>query len=203
MSDNGIYRLLAQPWLYSCSQLLLAPGAERTLTKEIKHLLTKLPSAHSILDVGCGPSSWLWRVGLHPVGLDLSPAYAAAFVNRAGSAVSGSAVALPFPDGSFDGVWNFGLLHHLPDAMAYKTVSEMLRVCRKGGYVVIFDAVMPESIWQRPIAYALRYLDRGGFVRREDEFKTILPPVSHPYVSERITYSFNGLEGLMIYTLYT
>jgi SAM-dependent methyltransferase len=203
MSNNVVYRLLEPPWLYRLSQRVLAPRSERNFTEKIKHLVTQLPVAHNILEVGCGPSSYLWRVGLHPIGLDLSSDYIAAFVTHTEPAVVGSADALPFPDNSFDGVWSLGLLHHLPDVTAYKAVSEMLRVCRKGGYVVIFDAVMPESAWRRPIAYALRRLDRGGFVRQEGKFKAILPPVTHPYVIERLTYSFNGLEGIIVCALNT
>lgn len=108
----------------------------------------------------------------------------------------GSAVALPFSDGSFDGVWSVGLLHHLPDDMARQAVREMVRVCCPSGYIVILDAVLPDPIWRRPLAYALRRADRGKFVRRENEFKTILPP-DKCFATERFTYTYNGLEVLV------
>lgn len=200
MSDNALYRLLERPWFYRLSQFLLAPGAEKAIVEKIKHLLTQLPPADRILDVGCGPSSWLWRVGLHPVGLDLSPTYTAAFINYGEPAVTGSAAALPFPDCSFDGIWSIGLLHHLPDGVARQAVSEMLRICRPGGYMVIYDGVLPDPGWRRPVAYALRRVDRGKFMRREHEFKTMLPP-DKAFTMERFTYSFVGLEAMLAYSV--
>ena len=199
MSENWIYRLLEKPWIYRLNRLL-APGTGKAIAQTVNGLLTQLPPAHRILDVGCGPSSQLWRVGLHPIGLDLSFSYSAAFSHCGGPAVTGSAAALPFSDSSFDGVWSFGLLHHLPEGVARQAVSEMLRVCRPGGYMVIFDAVLPDPGWRRPIAYALRRVDRGKFMRREDEFKAILPP-DKSFIMGRITYSFNGLEAMLVHTI--
>ena len=200
MSNNVVFRLLGWPWIYRLSQLLLAPGAEKAITEKIKDSLAQIPPADRILDVGCGPSSWLWRVGLHPVGLDLSPAYTATFSQYGEPAVTGSAVALPFPDGSFDGVWSIGLLHHLPDGVARQAVSEMVRACRPGGYTVIFDAVLPDLTWRHPVAYMLRRADRGKFMRREDAFKAILSSDSL-FIVERITYSYNGLEAMLVHTI--
>ena len=196
MCKNVIYRLLERPRIYRLAQLLLAPGAEKTFIQKIKQLLTQLPPAHRILDVGCGPSSWLWRVGLHPVGLDLSLVYTLTFSQKAGPAVTGSAAALPFFDNSFDSVWSIGLLHHLPDDVACQAVSEMVRICRPGGYIVIFDAVLPEPAWQRPVAQIIRKLDRGRFMRTQLNLESIL--LEHEgWICERFSYSLTGLEGLL------
>lgn len=195
MRNSALYHLLDQPWVYRASQFVLAPGAQKFLTMKMRRLLTQLPVTKRILDVGCGPSSWLWRSDLHPVGLDLSFSYTKVFGQFGEPAVTGSAVALPFHEQSFDGVWSFGLLHHLPDDMARQTTREMARVCRPNGYIVIIDAVLPDPAWRRPIAYALRRADRGGFVRREQDFKTILPPQA--FNTERFTYTYNGLEVLI------
>jgi hypothetical protein len=56
--------------------------------------------------------------------------------------------------------------------------------------------VLPDPAWRRPIAYALRRADRGGFVRREQDFVTVLPPGKR-FTTERFTYSYNGLEVLI------
>jgi len=196
MIKNVVYRLLEWPRIYRLAQLFLAPGADETFTKKIKQLLTQLPPAHRILDIGCGPSSWLWRVGLHPVGLDLSFVYTLTFSQKAGPAVTGSAAALPFFDNSFDSVWSIGLLHHLPDDVARQAVKEMIRICRPGGYVVIFDAVLPEPAWQRPAAWMIRRLDRGQFMRTQFVLESIL--LEHEgWICERFIYSLTGLEGLL------
>ena len=196
MSNNLLYRLLERPGLYRLSQLLLAPGAENTLAEKIRHLLEQLPPARRTLDVGCGPSSYLWRLGLHPIGLDLSHNYTTNFSHRREPATTGSATALPFLDGSIDGVWSIGLLHHLPGGEARQAVSEMVRICRSGGYIVIFDAVLPEPAWQRPLAKIIRRLDRGRFMRTQLALESILPHCEG-WVCERISYSLTGLEGLL------
>jgi ubiquinone/menaquinone biosynthesis C-methylase UbiE len=45
--------------------------------------------------------------------------------------------ALPFPDATFDVCRAAQLLEHLPDAG--RALSEMIRVTRRGGRVVVFD----------------------------------------------------------------
>jgi len=200
MNDCVVYRLLERPWLYRLSQSLLAPGAEKSITYKIKGCIAKLPSAQRILDVGCGPSSWLWRVGVYPVGLDLSADYTKVFGRHGEPVITGSAAALPFPDGCFDGVWSIGLLHHLTDNVARQAVIEMLRVCRPGGYLVIFDAVLPEPAWKRPIAYALRKMDRGRYVRQQIHLTSLLS-VDQPWTVERFEYASTGLELLGCYVI--
>jgi SAM-dependent methyltransferase len=189
------YRLLEWPQLYRLTQRILAPGADEAIPQIIGHLLTRLPRAHRMLDIGCGPASWLWRLGLHPVGLDLSPAYMAAVHHHGEPAIIASAAMLPFPDSTFDGVWSFGLLHHLPDDMARQAVREMLRVTCRQGYIVIVDAVLPDSAWRQPLAWALRKLDRGGHVRCQQAFDAILP-YPPAWGCERVKYSSLGHEGL-------
>jgi ubiquinone/menaquinone biosynthesis C-methylase UbiE len=195
VSKIDIFRILDWPWVYRLSQVLLAPGAEKEIAKKISECMTTLPHADRILDVGCGPSSWLWRVGLHPTGLDLSSAYTVAFSHHRDPVINGSACELPIRDHCFDGVWSIGLLHHLSDNMARRAVTEMLRVCRPGGYVAIFDAVLPEPSWKRPLAYVLRKADRGGYVRRQGHLTSILPSEQR-WAIDRFEYASTGLEML-------
>ncbi|MBU0605763.1 MAG: class I SAM-dependent methyltransferase [Candidatus Omnitrophica bacterium] len=190
-----IRNLLKEPLLYRLSQALLTPEAQKTIIKKISDILKDVPSARRLLDVGCGPSSFLWSLGLHPVGLDISEAYLQEYKNRKETAVTALADNLPFANGSFDGVWSFGLFHHLPDEAAHRCIGEMLRVCCPGGYIVIFDGVLPEKAWLRPMAWAIRRLDRGQFMRRQTNFERLLP-IRNDWTCERVTYSYNGLEGL-------
>lgn len=191
-----VYGLLKWPWVYRLSQSLLAPDAEKVVAQKLHCTLAQLPPAQDILDIGCGPSSWLWGLGLHPIGLDVSPAYTASFRHRGETAITGSAIALPLPDASFDGVWSIGLLHHLPDGSARQAVAEMLRVARPGGYIVIVDAVMPEPAWRRPVAWTVRKLDRGAHMRSQQALEALLVCRAR-WVCERFVYSFLGYEGLL------
>jgi SAM-dependent methyltransferase len=94
-------------------------------------------------------------------------------------------------------VWTIGLIHHLPDHVALQTIEEMYRVCRPGGHVMILDAVMPRHAWMRPVAYALRELDRGRFVRTESAVRELLSEaLPGPHDIRRATFSYTGIEML-------
>ncbi len=129
------------------------------------------------------------------MGTDLSVEYMKTFAAQTDNAVPASAVDLPFRSGCFDGVWSFGLLHHLPRDMAQKAVGEMLRVSKRGGYVVVFDGVLPHSAWTRPLSWAIRKADRGRCMRRQHELEALMP-ASDGWGHERLTYSYLGHEGI-------
>ena len=197
MPEQRVYRLLELPWLYRLQRRLLAPGGEETVRGLFGSLLSKLPPAGRLLDVGCGPSSRLWPLNVHPIGADYSFSYIAAYAAKGEPGVVASSGDLPFPSQAFDGVWSVGVFHHLPDELVRRTVLEMRRVCRPGGYTVVLDAVLPEPAWRRPFAYAQRRADRGRYMRREEQLRSLLL-VDEGLSVERITYTRNGLEALVV-----
>ena len=192
-NTEGLKKLLEIPVFYRLSQFIFAPGAEMILTAKIRSHRNSLPSGEKILDVGCGPASWLWKLGEHPVGLDISFSFSVNYHRHGEPAITGSALDLPFTNGSFDGVWSVGVLHHLPDGHVRQAVGEMQRVCKPGGAVIILDAVLPSSPWRRPVAQAIRKLDRGKYMRHEDELTALLPDERQWGVC-RYTYAATGLE---------
>ena len=195
MMRDQLYSILDRPWVYGLARKLLAPGAEHALTRHIRKILSSLPPGDPLLDLGCGPKSWLSYLGLSPVGLDLSPSYIKSYRNRGESGVVASAANVPFQDESFAGVWSIGLLHHLPDDIARAALTEAIWVCRPGGYVAILDAVVPRSVWKRPLAAFIRRLDRGAFMRREEAVRALLPG-RDKWEFARFTFAATGLEML-------
>jgi SAM-dependent methyltransferase len=90
-----------------------------------------------VLEVGCGTGLILARVAAHAKraeGVDLSPGMLALAKERGLSVSEASATALPFPDASFDLVYSFKVLAHVPEIE--RALAEMTRVCRPGGHVL-------------------------------------------------------------------
>ncbi|MGA2772934.1 MAG: methyltransferase domain-containing protein [Bryobacteraceae bacterium] len=106
--------------------------------------------------------------------------------------VVGAAELLPFRSHSLDSIWTVGRFHHLTGSKVTAALSEMARVCRRGGRLITFDAVTPHSAHRHPIAYLQRRLDRGRFGGSEDQpLSGSLPGLRN---SQRFTYSRNGFE---------
>ncbi|WP_374373248.1 class I SAM-dependent methyltransferase [Dongia sp.] len=190
-----IYRILNIPIVYRAAQMILGPGAEKNILRRLQALVATLPMDGPLLDMGCGPESWLFKLGYDPVGLDIEPSYAAAYTAAGHRAVVGSAAELPFPSESFQCVWTFAMFHHLPDNLAGKALAEAIRVTRPGGAVLVFDSILPRSVWRRPLAYAIRRLDRGRFMRPKERLLGLLPERA-AWSVEHISYAATGLEGV-------
>jgi ubiquinone/menaquinone biosynthesis C-methylase UbiE len=99
-----------------------------------------------ILDCGCGTGNnlrMLRRYG-QASGIDLTYsglAYARGEGER--SIAQASATALPFPDRAFDIVTSFDVIYALDDQGAAAALTEMYRVMRPGGYLVLNVAALP------------------------------------------------------------
>jgi hypothetical protein len=190
---GSIYRVLDQPIVYGIAQSLLAPGHIGMLTRKLRAVTAARDGLQPMLDIGCGPESWLSRIGYDPYGIDLTASYVARFVDSGGKGVVGNASCLPFASGTFGSVWSVGLFHHMPDDAVRACLAEALRLCTVGGRVVVLDAVMPRNALLRPLAYAIRKLDRGEFMRTESELAKLVP-AGVEYTLERFTYAATGLE---------
>jgi SAM-dependent methyltransferase len=178
------------------TQMLLAPGAAAVLGGRVAHWLERIPPESWILDLGCGPTSLIAQAGWRRViALDRSPRHTAAVRRSGRAALVATGSQLPFPDDRFDAVWCSGMLHHVPDPIALAAMGEILRVTRPGGRVLLFDAVLPEPAWRRPLPWLVRRCDRGRYMRRQAALEALLPR-PQAWTRERFTYARNGLEGL-------
>lgn len=104
------------------------------------------PRGTRALDVGSGPahdSLPLAERGFRVTGVDrsrnglLAGRDLYAREGRALDAVRADVRALPFRDAAFDFVWNAGVLEHFEDADVLRILSEMRRVAKPGGTVLV------------------------------------------------------------------
>lgn len=130
--------------------------------------LDKLPAGTTVLDVGCGiggSSRILARdYGFAVTGVTISPQQ----VERARQLTPqgldarfqmDDAMALSFPDASFDVVWSIEAGPHMPDKAVF--AKELMRVVKPGGVMVMADwnqrddRQKPLNFWERPVMQQL------------------------------------------------
>ena len=130
--------------------------------------LDALPRGTTVLDVGCGiggSSRILARdFGFDVTGITISPQQVARATELTTEGVTAKfavddAMALSFPDASFDVVWSIEAGPHMPDKAVF--ARELLRVLKPGGILVVADwnqrddRQVPLNAWERPVMQQL------------------------------------------------
>ncbi len=153
-------RILDQGWRYDltewvCDGLLLG-GWLRKL-RERTASLARLQPGEKVLDVGCGTGTLAievqQRIGATGRTCGVDPG--AQQIARARSKAARRALPiefkvgviehLDFPDQTFDAVVSTLMMHHLPDDLKRQGLSEIARVLKPGGRLVIADFKRPEN----------------------------------------------------------
>jgi MPBQ/MSBQ methyltransferase len=126
--------------------------------------LDKLPAGTTVLDVGCGiggSSRMLAReYGFAVTGVTLSPQQVRRAQELTAPEVNArfqvdDALALSFPDASFDVVWSVEAGPHMPDKALF--ARELMRVLKPGGILVVADwnqrddRQVPLNWWEKPV----------------------------------------------------
>lgn len=138
---------------------VLASHRWRTADNSCGYLLPHLRAGLDLLDLGCGPGTITVDLAerVAPgrvVGLDAAAGVlqeAAALADRRGVRaewVVGDALALPFPDATFDVVHAHQVLQHLPDPVG--ALREAARVLRPGGVLAVRDVDYAATTWYPP-----------------------------------------------------
>jgi MPBQ/MSBQ methyltransferase len=130
--------------------------------------LDRLPQGSTVLDVGCGigGSSRILAsdYGFQVTGITISPQQVKRATELTPDSVTAKfavddAMALSFPDGSFDVVWSIEAGPHMPDKDVF--AKELMRVLKPGGVLVVADwnqrddRYIPLNAWERPVMQQL------------------------------------------------
>jgi len=104
----------------------------------------------TVLDIGCGTGTFAVQIkqkypNVEVTGLDPDPKALARAEQKAKQAAvavkfdKGFSDELPYPDRSFDRVCSSFMFHHLPSDVKEKTLSEIRRVLKPGGFLDLLD----------------------------------------------------------------
>ena len=159
-------------------------GFRRFVAPMLARAVAGHTGAAAILDCGCGTGnnlSLLRRYG-RAVGIDLTwtgLAFAHARGERA--VAQASATTLPFPDAAFDVVTSFDVIYALTDADEAAALSEVSRVLKPRGRLVINVAAMDLLKGNHSVL--------AGEVRRYSRESLRRRLRAHGFEVERITYT--------------
>jgi len=98
-----------------------------------------------VLDVGCGTGTNLMlyhEAGCNVFGIDLSPTMVEVAQKKLGDRAEiriGDASKMPYSDDSFDLVTGYFTLHEMPSQIRPAVISEMARVVKHDGRILLID----------------------------------------------------------------
>ena len=129
------------------------------------------------LDFGCGTGeSAPWFPAAHYTGVDIAAHYIRfAGRHRPGRFAVTSGDAIGLASERFDAALVQGVFHHMPDDLVRATVAELHRVLKPGATLLVMEDIPPPDRWNIA-GHAMHWLDRGGFIRTEAEYRALLGP---------------------------
>jgi len=160
---------------YDLLAALMTLGREREFRDRLAAVVDLAPG-ESVLDVGCGTGSLVLaskrRVGRTGVvtGIDASPEMIERARRKATNKGDGihfevaRVESLPFPNETFDVILSTLMMHHLPRATRERCASEMRRVLRPGGRLLVVDFEKPAN---RRGGLIARFHRHGGVPLRD------------------------------------
>lgn len=125
---------------------------EHYLQRRTRYIRRHAPAATAI-DIGAGTGILAERLadtGMEIVALDPFPAMLEQLRRRRPgvATVVAHGEAIPFPDNSFDLAYSVAVMHHIADPVKVRqTLTEMVRVTRPGGRIVVWDHNPRNPYW--------------------------------------------------------
>jgi SAM-dependent methyltransferase len=129
------------------------------------------------LDFGCGTGEF---APCFPAASYAGVDIAAHYVRFARCAYAGlfavmSGAALGLASARFDAALVIGVFHHMDDDLARATVAELHRALKPGATLLVMEDIPPPDAWNLA-GHAMHWLDRGGFIRDDAEYRALLAP---------------------------
>jgi SAM-dependent methyltransferase len=126
------------------------------------------------LDMGCGPGAFADLFAEDDyVGTDLNPRYISyASAHKKGTFLLGDARKVDLPNGRFDQILVFGLLHHLSDADVRAVLGEAKRLLVAGGRILAIEDI-PAVSRMNLIGHLIHNVENGEYIRTIEEYRRL------------------------------
>lgn len=129
---------------------------------------------NDMLEIGPGPGAateWLRhqvkRLTVLEIDKDAAGRLAEKYAGGNVEVVVGDATKLSYPDGSFDSVGSFTMLHHVPTvSLQNKILAEAFRVLRPGGVLIGSDSLASNALHQFHAGDTYNPVEPGTVVSR-------------------------------------
>jgi ubiquinone/menaquinone biosynthesis C-methylase UbiE len=165
MLTELLHRLAARASIYDRIQTL---AGNQQLLKRLSQELAPL-NPKVVVDIGGGTGTVreILTSGCKYICVDLEMPKLIGFRRKAsgGLAVMANVTAIPIKDSCVDLIICKSVTHHLTDVQLDRAFEESRRILRKGGYILVFDAVWNPS---RIAGRLLWALDRGSYPRASE-----------------------------------
>lgn len=108
--------------------------------KGVREFLDELPSGSLVGDIGCGNGkNMLYRKDVFFKGYDISSEFVKICKMKGLNAKVDNILKLDIPSNSFDYTISIAVIHHLETRQErIKAISELIRVTRKGGKILLY-----------------------------------------------------------------
>ncbi|MBI2480781.1 MAG: class I SAM-dependent methyltransferase [Planctomycetia bacterium] len=135
----------------------------------------RLADYESILDCGCGTGVFAQHFApRNYIGIDVNMGYVAAASKKfpAYRFFPMDARQLAFDAETFDACFVAGVFHHLSDEIAREVLSEISRVLKRSGKLVIWEDIAARDPFNL-VGHLIHHLDLGRHIRQPEDYRSL------------------------------
>jgi len=164
-----------------------------------------VPVNGKVLEIGCGSGRGTQLIQEHflpsaTVGIDLDPKMIEIAKQKTNKVEADFQVAdvmnLPFEINTFDAVFDFGIIHHVPNWK--KAIEQIVRVTKSGGLLVLEDLSI--ETFKSPVGMLARtFLDHPyGQMFKQSEFVQQLEKCGTEILAEKTYTNFGTIRYFVV-----